>query len=144
MNTDILLSNSHFVIMKKLFEIFFQFFKFALVGLLNTAISYGTYVILVNIGTHYVLANVLGFSLSVFNSYYWNNKYVFVLNRGRVWWKTFLKTYISYAGTGIVLSNILLAFWIDICGVSKFIAPLINLIIIIPINFFINKFWAYK
>lgn len=54
------------------------------------------------------------------------------------WWKTFLKTYISYAGTGIVLSNILLAIWIEVFGIPKVIAPLINLMVTIPINFLIN------
>ena len=93
---------------------------------------------------HYTPANIIGFTVSVFNSYYWNNKYVFKDEGGRVWWKTFIKTYISYAGTGIILSNILLYLWIDVLGISKVVAPLINLIITVPINFVVNKFWAYR
>lgn len=93
-------------------------------------------------GIHYTLANIIGVTISVFNSYHWNNKYVFKSeNTGG---KIFLKTYISYAGTEIVLSNIMLAIWTEVFGISKVIAPLINLIVTIPINFLINKFWAYK
>lgn len=121
-----------------------QFVKFGLVGILNNFICYITYLLLLYFGVHYTLANIIGFSVSVFNSYYWNNKYVFISEGKRVWWKTFIKTYISYAGTGIVLNNVLLYIWIDICGISSFIAPLINLVFVIPINFIVNKMWAYK
>ena len=121
-----------------------QLVKFGIVGLTNNAISYIVYLILIWFGMHYTPANIIGFTVSVFNSYYWNNKYVFKDEGGRVWWKTFIKTYISYAGTGIILSNILLYLWIDVLGISKVVAPLINLIITVPINFVVNKFWAYR
>jgi putative flippase GtrA len=121
-----------------------QFVKFGIVGLMNNVISYMIYLILVSLGMHYTPANIIGFTVSVFNSYYWNNKYVFASNDSRVWWKTFIKTYISYAGTGIILSNIMLFIWIDGLGVSTIIAPLINLVITVPINFLVNKLWAYR
>lgn len=122
-----------------------QFAKFGLVGVLNNAISYITYLLLIGVEMHYILANIIGFSISVLNSYYWNNKYVFGLSeKNRVWWKTLLKTYISYAGTGIVFSNVLLVLWINIFSISKIIAPLLNLIVTVPINFVVNKYWAYK
>lgn len=123
---------------------FSQFVKFGIVGMVNTAISYAVYLALIWIGLHYTLASIVGFSVSVLNSYYWNNKYVFRAEGGRAWWKTFIKTYVSYAGTGIVLSNILLYLWIDVLGISAMIAPLISLVITVPVNFLANKFWAYK
>lgn len=123
---------------------FVQFVKFGIVGLTNNLICYGVYLVLIGLGVHYTPANIIGFTVSVFNSYYWNNKYVFNDAGGRVWWKTFIKTYLSYAGTGILLSNILLYFWIDVLKISAVVAPLINLIITVPINFLVNKFWAYR
>lgn len=121
-----------------------QFIKFGFVGILNNLICYMSYLILVTIGTHYTLANIIGFSVSVFNSYYWNNKYVFVTEGKRVWWKTFIKTYISYAVTGIALSNILLVLWIEAFHIPKYIGPIINLAFTIPVNYLVNKLWAYK
>ena len=121
-----------------------QFFKFAVVGLSNNLVYYIVYLILIKIGLHYVPANIIGFTVSVFNSFFWNDRYVFISEKKRIWWKTFLKTYISYAGTGIILSNILLAFWVEICGISELIAPLIDIVITTPINYFINKYWAFK
>ena len=51
-----------------------QFVKFGLVGVLNTLISEGLYVIIVFFGGHYLLASLVGFVLSVLNAYYWNSK----------------------------------------------------------------------
>lgn len=122
-----------------------QFIKFGIVGIVNNIISYVVYALLVSINMHYVLANIIGFSVSVFNAYYWNNKYVFRDTLGcRVWWKTFIKTYISYAGTGIVLSNILLFIWIEFLHIPQIVAPIINVVVMLPINFLVNKYWAYK
>ncbi len=123
-----------------------QFIKFGIVGMSNTAISYIIYAVLVKLHVNYLIASVLGFVISVINSYYWNNKYVFkeAENEQRIWWKVLLKTFVSYSGTGLVLSNILLVIWIEWIGISEIIAPLINLFITVPLNFIINKFWAYQ
>ncbi len=91
----------------------------------------------------------------------------------RVWWKVLLKTYASYA-FGFVLNTLLLALWIDIVHIgnyfdfvgdliswargfisflpetmnadeiSEIVAPIINMFVTVPINFVINKFWAYR
>ncbi len=131
---------------------FLQFVKFCLVGVSNTLVSY-----LLNIAVlfllkdaglsfDYVIANVVAFILSVLWSFFWNNRFVFTKEDGekRSVWKTLLKTYVAYSVTGIVLCNILSYIWIDVLGISKLIAPLINLIISVPINFLLNKFWAYR
>ena len=55
-----------------------------------------------------------------------------------------IKTYISYSFTGLFLSSILLVLWVQVLGISEFIAPIINLLISVPLNFIINKFWAFK
>lgn len=53
------------------------------------------------------------------------------------------KTYVSYGGTSI-LSNVLL--WIEVTffSGSKTIAPIVNLLVTIPLNFIINKLWTFK
>ena len=96
-----------------------QFVKFGLVGVLNTLISEGLYVIIIFLGGHYLVAHLTGFLLSVLNAYYWNNKYVFKEEEGeaRVWWKALLKTYAAYAG-GYFLTVILLVFWVDIVRIE--------------------------
>lgn len=152
--------------MKKLW----QFIKFGMVGVSNTLISEGIYCILVFFRMPYLPAYFLGFTLSVLNAYYWNNKYVFKADPeqgGRVWWKVLLKTYAAYFG-GFLVSSALLVFWIDLIQLSQYLGGLaemlaehglirfdaeflgkisaagLNLLITVPLNYFINKYWAYK
>jgi len=56
-----------------------------------------------------------------------------------------IKTYMSYAFTGLILQNILLLFvFISILHISKYLAPLFGLLITIPLNFILNKQWAFR
>lgn len=146
-----------------------QFIKFCFVGASNTLISQMVYFICVYVGCHYVIASLMGFVISVLNAFYWSNKYVFKTqeNEHRVWWKVLIKTYIAYTG-GFFLSTFLLFVWVDIIKISRFmggivaichnyglnkmdekmagelVASLLNLLITIPLNFIVNKYWAYK
>jgi putative flippase GtrA len=123
-----------------------QVIKFGMVGVSNTIISYIVYILLVTIDVHYLAASLFSFLVSVINAYYWNDKYVFKANNceQRIWWHSFLKTFMSYAGTGLVLNNILLILWIDIFKINEALGPLINLFITIPLNYLLNKYWAFK
>ena len=53
------------------------------------------------------------------------------------------KTYISYGGTSL-LSNVLLWLEVTLLHVSKVYAPIVNLLITIPLNYLINKFWTFR
>lgn len=54
-----------------------QFVKFGIVGLSNTLIYYIVYVILVALSVNYLVSSLIGFFVSVINSYYSNDRYVF-------------------------------------------------------------------
>ena len=136
----------HFKFFEKRWIEFIQFVKFGLVGLSNTLVSYIVYLFGITLGIHYLVASILGFIISVINSFYWNNLYVFKEKKGehRNKWKSFAKTFMAYAGTGLILNNILLYFQINLLQWSEIVAPLINLLVTIPLNFIINKLWAFK
>lgn len=129
-----------------------EFVKFGIVGVSNTFIGYfinvGVLLIMrpLDVSWDYFVGNVVSFILSVLWSFYWNNKYVFTLGEGeeRSIWKALLKTYISYGFSGLILSNVLSWLWVSVLGISKFIAPLLNLIVSVPVNFVMNKLWAFK
>ncbi len=133
---------------------FLQFVRFGLVGLSNTAVSYVLYLLSLLLfrklgiweGTDYLIAQLIAFLLSVLWSYFWNSRKVFVQKEEekRSVWRTLLKTYISYSFTGLFLNSILLLLWVQILHVSEFLAPVINLLISVPLNFLISKFWAFK
>ena len=129
-----------------------QFIKFGLVGVSNTVISYVVYLIVLfflrNLGLlpeiDYLVAQFFGFLISVLSSFYLNRKFVFHAEDAAPWFKMLLKTYASYAFTGLFLNSLLAVVWVEWLNISKLIAPLLNLLISIPINFLLNKFWAFK
>ena len=125
---------------------FVQFIKFGIVGAINTIVFYVVYAVLVYIKVPYLLANIIAAMVSILNSYFWNNRYVFKLgkNENRNVWSTLIKTFFSYTATWLVISNIVLVFFVEIIHVSEYIAPVFVLFITVPLNFIINKYWAFK
>lgn len=138
----------------EIFAAFMQFVKFGLIGVTNTILSYAINVVALygfqragmSPRYDYLVAQFVAFVISVAWSFFWNNKLVFKEEESgkRVWWKALIKTYISYSFTGIFLNSVLSWIWVTLFHVSKYVAPLFNLIISVPINFIINKFWAFK
>lgn len=130
---------------KSIIKIITQFIKFGMVGVLNTVISLATYYILIHFNVNYIIANTIGFILGTLNAYYWNNRYVFKKEEDekRSTVKSGIKVFISYGFT-FLLGTVLLILWVDILNIPEKIAPIINLIITIPLNFVLNKLWAFK
>lgn len=147
-----------------------QFIKFGIVGVSNTLISYAIemlcFYILFSNTEFYALwealsiinlsvnadtariwvASFLGFVVSVTNSYYWNSKHVFSDGEKKTiskHIKLYCKTFVCYALTGLVLSP-----WLKTIitghGIQYWEASLLVLIITVPINFVMNKFWAFR
>ena len=144
-------------------EALFQFVKFGLVGVWNTVFNYVIYLLsLIGLQSAGVdkmtvfgfenapvavwIATAIGFLISVFVSFLLNNRFVFKLEEGktRSFGKALFKTYLSYGVTGIVLNPVLNTVWVSVCDISYRIAPLISIVIAIPIKFLMNKFWAFK
>ncbi len=127
----------------KLIKTGIQFIKFGIVGLSNTIISLLVYYICIWLGLHYILANFLGFLVSVLNAFFWNSKCVFKEKQEKSAPKAFVKVFISY-GVSFLLSTILIFLMVEILQISEWLAPLLRLLVTIPLNFLVNKFWAFK
>lgn len=93
----------------------------------------------------YMIGSVLGTVLSIANAFVWSDLFVFSGNSRdfKSVMKRLAKTYVSYGGTSL-LSTILLWVEVTILHVSRIYAPIVNLLITIPLNFVINKFWSFK
>lgn len=123
-------------------EALIQLVKFCAVGVLNTAVNYAVYALMVLAGVYYIAGSLIAFAVSTANAYFWNDRFVFKNSGGR--WRGILKTYCSYALTGIFLNNALLYLLVDICGISELLSPLLVLVVTIPCNFLLNKFWTFR
>lgn len=129
-----------------------QFVKFGIVGVSNVIVSYLLYVgfLFLLRDLHwekdYLAANIISFTLSIFWSFYWNNKYVFKEEETgkRNKWKALGKCFLSYGYTGYIQDNLLLYLWVEVFHISRLAAPVLNLFFSVPINFLLNKLWAFR
>lgn len=130
-----------------------QFVKFGLVGVSNTLISYATemlgyYVLLTSLTSEplkVTLVTGASFLVSTVNAYYWNNRYVFKGNRHTLAQHmcAYLRTAACYALTGLLLAPAVKVWLVNI-NVPFWAASLSTLILTIPLNFILNKFWAFR
>lgn len=144
-----------------------QYLKFIVVGSINAIVNYVAYAAVIFFGGHYVSATLVGFILSVLSSYLINSRLVFERDDGVKGWQVLLKLYAAYAFSGLFLTTLLTWLFLDVINLEKgvmpfgellrqsgvdmsdrklaeYIAPCIVTVIIMPLNFVINKFWAYK
>lgn len=129
--------------MKK--ETIIQFIKFGFVGGINTVLSYAIYYVLcIILGFNYLLSQGIAWFITVFISYVLNNIMTFSDGGSTNWSiKNLVKVYISYSVTGLFLATFLSWIWVDVLSIEKAFAPIINLFFTIPLNFLLNKYWAY-
>lgn len=124
-----------------------QFIKFGIVGISNSAISLTVYYTFIFINKDlYLWGNLAGWIIGVLNAFYWGNKIVFVTEGKKslkILLLRLLKSYTTYGFT-FLLTQGLLFIQINCLDISEWIAPIINIILVTPINFIINKFWTFK
>ena len=123
-----------------------EFLKFGIVGASNTIISLAIYYLFIWVDPGYYMAgNIVGWIVSVANSFVWNSKFVFSAHFTGI--KSvliaLLRSYISYGGVFVVTLG-LLYLQVDILHWPVEIAPIINLIITVPVNFILNKMWTFR
>lgn len=126
-------------------ETIIQFIKFGFVGGINTVLSYAIYYVLcIILGFNYLLSQGIAWFITVFISYVLNNIMTFSDGGSTNWSiKNLVKVYISYSVTGLFLATFLSWIWVDALSIEKAFAPIINLFFTIPLNFLLNKYWAY-
>ena len=144
--------------------------KFGLVGVSNTLVAYAVemlcyYVLFTDpawarpaglpaalgltMSRRILWTNVLAFVISVTHSYLWNSRFVFKKTGGRrtpaEHARAYARTVACYALTGLILAP-----WLKTVlsatptpGIPYWLASLLTLLVTIPLNFVMNKFWAF-
>ncbi|BAN73666.1 MULTISPECIES: GtrA family protein [Lacticaseibacillus] len=119
-----------------------QFISFSLVGGINTILTYLIYLILYQLinptaamGVGYGLTSILGLFL--------NDTWVFKVKDHRQLKSVAPRYYFSY-GLTFILSLVLTSFWNDALGLPKPLAPMFSLMVTVPTNFLLSKFWVFR
>ena len=108
--------------------------RFALVGVLNTAIYYGLY-LLFGLFLPYLAAHVVAFILSMIGSFFLNCYFTF---RTRPTWRKFLLFPLSNA-TNFVVTSVGLYVLVQFVGLNQRIAPLLAASVAIPVTFLVAQ-----
>lgn len=132
----------------------FQFFKYSIIGLSSSVVNLIVYNIFLLIfsnlgwfqGFEYLIAQFIGFVVSVFESFLLNRKFVFSSNEENniPWYKALAKMYVAYSFTGVVVDSILSIIWVQIIGFPKEIVTILNDLICWPLDYLLHKFWSFR
>jgi putative flippase GtrA len=108
--------------------------KFAAAGVLNTAIYYGTYLLLRSV-LYYLLAHLLAILVSMVFSFFINSLWTF---RTRPTWRKFalwpLTNLVNY-----VITTVGVVFLVQRVGMDQRIAPLVAAAVAIPVTFLLSR-----
>ena len=137
-------------LLKKYKALIMQIIKFGIVGVTNTLVGLGVYYLCLLV-VDYRIAYFVGFIVSVMNAYILSSRFVFKNNsadsqktKPKTTVKKIAKVYASYGITSIIGFLFMSVLLVETLGVSEKIAPLFNLCLTVPLNFCMNKFWAFK
>ncbi|HTG70601.1 MAG TPA: GtrA family protein [Candidatus Udaeobacter sp.] len=123
-----------------------QFIAFNIVGLLNTAVDFLLFTILIWLGTYYLLAQVIAYGAGMINSFVLNSRYTFG-NDGRIATKRqqlgMSVRFIAWNGILLGITLLLLAALTEWWGMSEVIAKLIVTAVTVLLNFYGSKKWVF-
>lgn len=133
------LQKHRFLIIEVLYMV--TLLKFGTVGVFNTLITFICYSILIYFGLNYLLSNIIGYSLGVLNSFYWNKNWVFKVSNNQS--KRFLKFIIVNLIT-LGCNTFLLFLFVEYIHLNELIANGLAICVGLVINFILNKIWTFK
>ena len=116
-----------------------QFRRFLLVGVANTVLSFVVYRLLLALGTAYVLAAALGFSVGAVNGYFFNRRWTFgarATARARL-------LYLAVQMLGAGATSLLVLFSVRVAGTGKVVAYLVAIPPVTVCMFLANRIWTF-
>lgn len=116
-----------------------QLFKFILVGVLNTVLGYGTFLIFLGY-TSYIVSLIIAHIVGVLNSFIWNKYWTFRSNESRI--NEFIKfnfLYVIY----FIVNAIILMILVNNFNLSPQKAQLIALPLLTMVSFAGQKYWSF-
>ncbi len=125
-----------------------QFGKFALIGVVNTAIDFGVYYILTRYTAFFdvatskkYIANVIAFIFAATCSFFANRMWTF--NRTTSATVGEVTKFYSTTVMGLVLNSLLLALFIKVFALHDLVAKAVATVFVILWNFILQKLWVF-
>lgn len=115
-----------------------RFVRFLLVGGLNTGFSYGLYVVLVWVGLHFVVANLLATAAGILFSFRTQGRFVF-RNTEKSLFLRFLPAWLL-----LWLMNVGLIAGLVRLGLDAYTAGALALVPTVAVSYFVQKHFVFK
>lgn len=119
-----------------------QFFKFGIVGFINTFNSWIIYYSLVFLNVNYLISTTIAYFLSSIIGYMLNKKWVFKNKENHNKVSSLVKYYAVYVSS-YFLNLLCMYVFVDVFGISKLFAPILVLFITVPYNYIFSKLWVF-
>ncbi len=126
------------ILMKNTITINPTFFKFILVGILNTLFGYLVFSLLISLGLHYYLAIFFASCLGTLFNFKTYGKLVFNNSKNTALWKFIFVYAIMYLLNIVIVKSLL---YIDI---NIYIAGAIAIMITTICSYLLNKNWVFQ
>lgn len=116
--------------------------RFSIVGVGNTLVNWSIFLILNAFGVYYIIANIIAYIIATINSYIWNSLWVFKYGQG-LNINTSVKFFILNL-VGLTVNTTIMYILVDILNFNKFIALVLASVVVVIMNYTINKLWVFK
>ena len=123
-------------------EILKQFLRFNVVGVLNTALTYGIYSGLVYLGLHHLAAVAVEYAFGIVFSYLLNKRFTFAV-RGRAAPRTFARMLIAYVPM-LLLNAALLWLLVDRLHWNKYAGQAVVLSFVAVLSFTAQRMFVFR
>ena len=117
-----------------------QFLTFGIIGVINTLVSQGLYMVFVGMEVAVGTASILSDVLSMIGSYFMNTYFTY---KQKPTWKSAVTFPLSYI-PGIIISALMVFLVVDILHAPKMFAKILSLPLYIPVNFLCMSFIMKK
>lgn len=115
--------------------------KYAIVGVVNVAIDFALYALLVTVGVWYPIAKAVSLTVATANGYTWNRRWTF---RAGPHQHPMLARYVTVQAICYVGNVALLAVLIELLDRSEVIAQAISLPLIAGLSFLLQRLWTFR
>ena len=116
--------------------------RFSIVGVGNTLVNWITFFILNAFGVYYIISNIIAYIIATINSYIWNSLWVFKYGQG-LNINTSVKFFILNL-VGLTINTTIMYILVDILNFNKFMALVLASVVVVIMNYTINKLWVFK
>ena len=121
----------------------YKLFKFGIVGVMNTAVDFLVYTVLVSVlGWGLYVSQVISYSCGMLNSYVINRKWTFSTKNGFFSWE--LVRFILLNLSMMLLGMAIIWFCTQQLMLHKLVAKLISTVLVLVVNFLVSNFWVFR